>query len=116
MLLGQFFPLAQQLSLLLSQSLYLLAGAIALLVGLFLAPVEDVQAAGFLFAVAELADALLVVLAFQFAGVFLLAKGGFGFLTAGGEGFVQLADGIVLLLGAPCLFVADFAFLVMLEV
>ena len=110
-LLGEFLALAQQLAFLLGQGLDLLAGCVALLVGLFQTPVEDVQAAAFLFAVAELVDALLVILALQLAGMFLLAVGGFRLLAAAGEGFVQLAQRVVLLLGAGGQFVAHLAFL-----
>src|SRR5690606_36121385 len=111
-LLGQILALAQQLALLLGEGLELLAGGLALLVGLFQASVEDVQAAAFLLAVAELVDALFVVLALQFAGMPLLAVAGFGFLAAVGEGLVQLAQGIVFLLGPGGQFVAHLAFLV----
>ena len=110
-LLGEFLALAQQLAFLLGQGLDLLAGRVALFVGLFQAAVEDVQAAAFLFAVAELVDALLVILALQLAGMFLLAVGGFRLLAAVGKGLVQLAQGVVLLLGAGGQLVAHLAFL-----
>ena len=111
MLLGELFTLAQQLAFLLGQSLDLLTGGVALFVGLFQATVEDVQAAAFFFAVAELVDTLLVILAFQLAGMLLLAVRGFAFLAAAGEGFVQLVQRVVLLLGAGGQLVAHLAFL-----
>src|SRR5690606_10823719 len=112
-LLGKLLALAQQVALLLGQGLDVLAGGVTRLVRFFQAAVEDIPAAALFFAIAELVDALFVILALQFAGVFLLAVRGLAFLAAVGKGFVQLAEGIVFLLAARGQFVADLALLFM---